>query len=257
MPYRIVLVLIMLATAMVQAAELPLPENARPLEQPAATQGVFTVALGKPRRVDGRWQFEQEKNISGERQQTTWLLDNRTHYRDTARQVNDWIGESGAQLLYSCAGRVCGSSSVWANDLFKERRLYGPDDNQYYWAVRKANEYHMVYLIERGNRDVHLHHQRIRTQESVTQAAALILDEHCKHAQLQERLQASAAKRWLLLASAPGDEQQTVSIRLGTQCLQTLQRAWPANTFTLIGLGKYDRHWHKAAGIQFELLPLP
>lgn len=239
----------------VLAAELPLPDNSRQLEQSSVQTGNFRIALGKPRKVDGRWQFEKEWQLNGKRQTTLYLLDNRADYRETVAYFSQWVSASSAEILFACAGRDCGASNVWANDFFEDRRLYGPDDKQYYWVLRQGSDYRVLYLIERGNRQVHLLIQHVQVQAQLTRPDTVMLDEHCHHAQLERWLAEVASGHWLLLASVPADQQQTVSIRLGTQCKQKLLRQWPQLSIRVLGLGEYDRHWKRPAHIQFELLP--
>ena len=61
--------------------------------------------------------------------------------------------------LYSCEGRDCGSSDYWANDIFRNRILYGPERNQYYIAMRanrgvETEPRMSIYIITRSNRQL-------------------------------------------------------------------------------------------------------
>ena len=67
--------------------------------------------------------------------------------------------------LFSCIGRECGSSNYWANDIFGNRILYGPERNQYYSVFDAANEgredFIAMYIITRGNRRVYAYFEFI------------------------------------------------------------------------------------------------
>jgi len=70
--------------------------------------------------------------------------------------------------LFSCEGRACGSSNYWANDIFRNRILYGPERNQYYMAMRTnlgvENEPSIaLYIITRTNRRIYAYVEVIET----------------------------------------------------------------------------------------------
>lgn len=72
---------------------------------------------------------------------------------------SEQIRNKSYSVLYSCEGRDCGSSNYWANDIFRNRILYGPERNQYYMAVRanlgvESEPRMSIYIITRGNRQI-------------------------------------------------------------------------------------------------------
>ena len=79
----------------------------------------------------------------------------------SGRDVMDFFAAQmrsmGYRELYSCAGRACGSSEYWANDIFGKRILYGPVRNQLYLAMGSeppGRFYVSVYVITRINRQL-------------------------------------------------------------------------------------------------------
>ena len=79
----------------------------------------------------------------------------------TGRDVYDFFIEQmrarGYRELFTCAGRACGSSEYWANEIFGNRVLYGPVRNQYYLAMgsEPAGRFFVsAYVITRGNRQL-------------------------------------------------------------------------------------------------------
>lgn len=69
-----------------------------------------------------------------------------------------------AKKLFRCAGRACGSSNVWANQVFGEPRLYGRDEEQSYQvaAWRDGNNRVQIvslYIVQRGNRKIYVHEE--------------------------------------------------------------------------------------------------
>ena len=62
--------------------------------------------------------------------------------------------------LFSCSSRGCGSSNYWANDIFSNRILYGPERNQFFSAFRIGEEgaataHLSLYVITRANRRIY------------------------------------------------------------------------------------------------------
>src|SRR5690606_27370929 len=73
--------------------------------------------------------------------------------------------------LFFCEGRECGSSSLWANQVLGYSRLYGPEENQSYLALRLDDEpqrFISLYAITRGNRQVYLHLDQMTPEQPVT-----------------------------------------------------------------------------------------
>ena len=69
--------------------------------------------------------------------------------------------------LFECRGRDCGRSNQWANQVFGQPLLYGPDANQYYVAARRGNRLLSIYLVQRGNRRLYVHLQELTTSDDV------------------------------------------------------------------------------------------
>ncbi len=46
--------------------------------------------------------------------------------------------------LYSCEGRDCGSSNCWANDIFRNRILYGPERNRITWQFARISVWNVI-----------------------------------------------------------------------------------------------------------------
>lgn len=91
--------------------------------------------------------------------------------REKAREY--YLGQlqdAGAQILYTCSGIECGRSNVWANRIFGQRVLYGPDTTQDYMvAVAEAGDgsrwLTLVYTVTRGNRREYLWLEHLKVEE--------------------------------------------------------------------------------------------
>ena len=71
--------------------------------------------------------------------------------------IDHYVGLLGSESLFSCEGRDCGRSNHWANYIFQQAQLYGPDTNQFYLAVERGSHLIAVYVIQRGNKRVYAH----------------------------------------------------------------------------------------------------
>ena len=71
--------------------------------------------------------------------------------------VQHYVSMLGSESLFRCDGRDCGRSNHWANYIFKQAILFGPDKNQFYIAVDHGGHLVGVYIVERGNKRVYAH----------------------------------------------------------------------------------------------------
>lgn len=95
-------------------------------------------------------------------------------------RVSEFYRESLARresrTLFSCSGRDCGRSNVWANAIFHQSTLYGRDGDQAYSAYSyrdDSGQLHLVlmYTITRGNRRDYLWLEELVVQDESTVAA--------------------------------------------------------------------------------------
>jgi hypothetical protein len=120
----------------------------------------YLLGLGALQKVRGLWRHKASETVSGELLRITWKVD--SGY--TAEEGYDWLrGQvpEGAELLFQCQGRRCGSSAQWASRVFDERLLYGHDERQRYGVWRYSDEDGtwsiVLYASDRANRRHYLH----------------------------------------------------------------------------------------------------
>jgi hypothetical protein len=101
----------------------------------------------KAARVAVTYEMPPEASLAG-------VID---HYRDQLQEA----------AVYSCRGRDCGRSNHWANGIFDEAILFGPDQHQFYLAAQRADELIAVYVIQRGNRRIYAHVERLLPDQPV------------------------------------------------------------------------------------------
>ncbi len=117
---------------------------------------------GSVRRISGELRFEQQVASRGRQISLTYELPGQHTSEQAFTQARRLLQERGGHLLYWCEGRDCGSSSLWANAVFGNSRLYGPDERQAYALVRLSDggadaRLVALYAITRGNRRGYLH----------------------------------------------------------------------------------------------------
>ena len=91
--------------------------------------------------------------------------------------VGHYEGLLGPHVLFSCRGRDCGRSNGWANQVFQQAILYGPEANQFYIAADLGGKLVSAYVIERGNRRIYVHVEVLRPRKMVELAANATLAE--------------------------------------------------------------------------------
>lgn len=114
-----------------------------------------------PRRIGGRLRVDAEQAVTGALSLRTYELPSGHGSGEAFAQARQHLQQQGARVLHWCEGRECGSSSVWANTVFGNARLYGPDDGQAYLLLQRAAPHDdtllALYAITRGNRRAYLH----------------------------------------------------------------------------------------------------
>ncbi len=137
-----------------QAAELmPYPNSFERQAEVQAVQNHHLVS-SSIRKVTGRLRAQRELWLSGRLQRQLWQLPEGHSVDEGMAHYLQQLERQSAELLFQCAGRDCGPSNLWANDVLKVAQLYGPDKDQRYTLALlrgEAPEYVLLYAIRRGN----------------------------------------------------------------------------------------------------------
>ncbi|MCB1664328.1 MAG: DUF4892 domain-containing protein [Pseudomonadales bacterium] len=122
----------------------------------------YRLALDRMQRVNGRVGAGREERIRGDLTRITYRIPDGYSGADVFAYFSGQMLAMGPEL-FRCAGRGCGSSNFWANDVFENRILYGPEAEQFYLASAVGEDeehiraYVALYVITRGNRRVYAH----------------------------------------------------------------------------------------------------
>lgn len=148
----------------------PFP-NAEVARQQVDPEVEHTVVIGNIRRINNQIRAEREVQAEGELVRTSWLIPQGHTAREAMAHAVGQLQEHPHTTLFFCEGRECGSSSLWANQVLGYSRLYGPEENQSYLAVRLDDEpqrFVSLYATTRGNRQVYLHLDQLTPKSAVT-----------------------------------------------------------------------------------------
>ncbi|MEN0107071.1 MAG: DUF4892 domain-containing protein [Pseudomonas sp.] len=121
--------------------------------------------LGSIRRISGNLRYERQVDSLGRMRSVTYELPPEHSSGQAFNAARDALQEQGAEILYWCESRECGSASLWANSVFSNAKLLGADDQQAYLLLRLAdprqNTLVALYSVTRGNRRAYLHVEQL------------------------------------------------------------------------------------------------
>lgn len=108
---------------------------------------------------DGRALPERSKRVAGHLQKALYQLPSERDIKASQKLLQAHVeGEAGQNhLLFSCDGRDCGQSNLWANDVFSSSLLFGNDRTQFalIYVSNDLLTLTMLYGSERPNRRSH------------------------------------------------------------------------------------------------------
>jgi len=132
----------------------------------------YRIVLGSLQRTRGQVVPEHSERLRGDLTKITYEISQEFSGEDVYQFFSEQIQQRAYTELFSCVGRACGSSNYWANDIFRNRILYGPERNQYFFALRvnlglENDPYISLYIITRSNRRVYAYVEIIEVGGSV------------------------------------------------------------------------------------------
>lgn len=157
---------------------------------------VYSLALGRMQRAAGRVAPSQSERFQGNLRRITYEIPDGFSGQEVFNHFRNQLLAANQRELFNCQGRDCGSSNFWANDVFGNRILYGPENGQFYMAStyegelqqQDVNGYAALYVVTRANRRLYAHLEFLELSASVAaeQRAAQILNPQALSARLQQ-----------------------------------------------------------------------
>ena len=111
-------------------------------------------AIGRVDKTRRDVRIKREARPTATREWATYEMPAGVKTDDVVRHYQAGLGASS---IFTCSGRDCGRSNHWANYIFNQAILYGPDKSQFYLAAERSDHLLAVYVIERGNKRVYAH----------------------------------------------------------------------------------------------------
>jgi hypothetical protein len=140
---------------------VPRMADAQIVDYRPATELERIYPLGSIRKISGQLRFDGQVSARGNATSVTYELPPEHSSTEAFTAAREALQKQDAQLLFWCQARDCGESSLWANEVFGNAKLYGADDQQAYLLLRLAaprdNTLVAIYSITRGNRKAYLH----------------------------------------------------------------------------------------------------
>ena len=230
--FRLIIVLILLP-GWVSAADLgviPYPGSELVSEMDGGAVGVHRIITGSIHRVATQLEPKSFEVVSGIKQTATYQIPFVQKTKVLAEYFENQLSSLG-RIVYACGGRTCGSSNYWANSVFKQAKLYGPEQYQYYFLVSadSGREHLLVYIAQRGTGKLFIHIEKIEGS-----AASKISGETIASAILQqgkytfmsiptasnimaisEVLKGDLGTKYLIVAHDESQENETVDSAIG------------------------------------------
>lgn len=182
----LLLLAVLMANPTFAAAELDeLFPRSRVMYDGASQVNDYHLYLSAPRKINNQWRFERSERLSGELRRRTLEVQDDLSFAETRQRIERFFEHFDSRQLFSCGGLDCGSSNVWANEVFKVKQLYGLDQTQYYsaWEFELGQRvaYGLAYLAQRGNGRVYLQLDWLTappgSEPAVTTAPATVLNQ--------------------------------------------------------------------------------
>jgi len=122
------------------------------------------------RRISGRLRMSDQVSADGALTAITYQLPASHGGLEALERSRGELIAKGGDLLFWCEGRECGSSSLWANEIFQRSMLYGPEAQQGYVLARLQGETDQLvalYGITRGNGRAYLHVELFEPEQAL------------------------------------------------------------------------------------------
>ena len=114
------------------------------------------IFLSRLKKISNSLSRDEYQMVQGVLQGQTYKADDDATLEEVMASLDRAVDE-GYERWFECVGRGCGSSNEWANAVFGQPKLYGPESTQFYWVGKavQSQTYWLVYGSKRSNKAVH------------------------------------------------------------------------------------------------------
>lgn len=127
------------------------------------------LVLGAVERIQGVMTPEAQLRLPAEVSSWIWQLPVGHTGDEAFEQIKTQVDKQ-AITLYECAGRTCGLSNDFANQVFGHAILYGRDSDQRYWIGLESEQSNVVWLIyssSRSSKQIYVYVEKIQIDKSL------------------------------------------------------------------------------------------
>ena len=178
--------------------------------QPETRQRSYEFVTGRVDRSSRDLRVDRGERVPATLSRVTYLTPEGARFDDVAGHYRSIVAGLDAEVAFTCRGRDCGRSTVWANDVFGVKELVAPDAAQFYLAATTNEAVLAIYVVQRGNRR-RLRPRRLRAHRGRTAqrprccGAAQSRSCGCAcRARLRGAARCRAERHWRTRACGPG-----------------------------------------------------
>ncbi|QSB17971.1 DUF4892 domain-containing protein [Pseudomonas sp. 15A4] len=238
---------------------LPRLEDAEIVDYRPSVELERIYPLGSIRKISGQLRFDGQVSGRGNVTGITYQLPVEHTADEAFTAAREALQQQGAQLLFWCQARDCGESSLWANEVFGNAKLYGADYGQSYLLLRLAapadNTLVALYGITRGNRRAFLHVEQFQSSTplgDLLPTSATLLRELKSTGELElPMLTAAPQEPWTTLLARGLNLDSTLRVTLSGDQREAWRQALVAKGVRAARLEAGDR---KNPGLTLELI---
>ena len=145
--------------------------------------------------------------VTGPWQGMRWAFPRGTEPR---RAFEDLRAQLPGTARFLCAGRDCGSSALYAHEVFGVADLYGRDGEQHYALFEASDGVRALYVSQRGTREVFAQLIEVQGRDPALPTAAVARKALTETGRLRLQAPEEALRRWFTapeqawLATLPG-----------------------------------------------------
>lgn len=221
------------SVALAAPFSVPTPLDATVVDEHPASQLERMYPMGAVRKISGQLRMEGQVSGKGELSSLTWQLPVERSALEALATARQALQGQGAQVLFWCEARDCGESSLWANEILGNSRLYGSDDQQAFLLLRQAapNDDQLValYSITRGNRRAYLHaeqwHSNTALGELLPTPGTVLRELRTNQALDYPALGSAPVPSWVALLARSLNQDVTLRVSLSGQSAEAWRKA--------------------------------
>ena len=117
----------------------------------------YAFVTGRVDRSHRDLRVDRGERVSARVMRATYRAPEGTRLEDVVAHYAQAAAALALPVEFTCRGRDCGRSTVWANDVFGVKELVAPDPAQFYLAASDGQRLLAIYVVQRGNRRVYAH----------------------------------------------------------------------------------------------------